>query len=103
MKSMLKMTSVFLVLVSSAAFAAAPATSTSTAKVPGAVHGTTVTPAHPDMATHAPVKGAHKQVAAHERKAIAACKKLHGAARSTCKMNAEAKEKNAMAHVTASK
>lgn len=116
MKSMLKLASATLLLVSGAAFATGQATAPATAKTT-TVHSTTTTapaatttmPAATTTTTttgnmtHAQYKAAKKQIEADEKTAKAACKKMKGAEASACKKDAEAKEETAMADLKARK
>lgn len=110
MKSMLKITSAFLLMVSGAAFAAGQTAALGSAKAPTAAT-TTITPttaaatttATPMNETSAQKSAAKTQIKADEKSALAACKKMSGAEKSACKKQAKAQEKTAMADLKAKK
>jgi hypothetical protein len=106
MKSMLKIASALLLLVSGAAFAAdqtatpaTPATSTTTTQHTATAPATSTTTTTTGKMTRAQYKAAKKQVEADEKAAKAACKKLSGAEKSACRKDAEAKAETAMAEL----
>jgi len=95
MKSTLKFASAMLLMASSAAFAA-PQTAAQPAQ-PAHAKAAAVAPAKAD------VKAEQRQIRSDEKTALAACKTMKGAQKSSCKKQAVAKAQGARAHLKASR
>jgi len=86
MKSIFKLASASLLILSGAAFAAPhPATAASHAA--------------PAVAAKSDAMAGKKQIKAEEKHELAACKSMKGAEKTTCRKDAKAKAASAMAHL----
>lgn len=96
MKSSFKLAGAMLLMASSAAaFAATQPAAQSSTHTPTAAHATT--PSKTDL------KAERRQINADEHAALAACKNMKAADKSTCRKDAIAKASNARAHLKAAK
>ena len=90
MKSIFKLASASLLILSGAAFAAPQA----------ATHpATAATHAAPATLAKSDATAGKKQIRAEEKHELAACKSMKGAEKTTCRKDAKAKAASAMAHL----